>query len=98
MHPENPGLLIYRQAYAVPTGNSAAEMAPALAAIAALARRLTGTAPLGPAEEDGYLPRGVRRPGMRPRPGAARAVAMLVTLLWGELFRTALLADPRDVD
>ena len=94
MHPENPGLLIYRQAYAVPTGNSAAEMAPALAAIAALARRLTGTAPLGPAEEDGYLPRGVRRPGMRPRPGAERAVAMLVTRMRGEPFRTELPVEP----
>src|SRR5207302_8407157 len=91
---ENPGVLIDRQAHAVAAGNSAAEMAPALAAIAALARRLTGGAPLGPAEEDGYLPRGVRRPGVRPRPGAERAVAMLITRMRGGPFRTELPGEP----
>jgi len=94
MHPENPGLLIYRQAYAVPTGDSAAGMAPALAAMAVLARKLAGHVPLGPAEEDGYLPRGVRRPGRRARPGAERAVSMLVARLRGEPFRTEVPVEP----
>lgn len=94
MHPENPGVLIYRQAYVVPTGDSAADMSPALTAMGALARKLVGRVPLGPAEEEGYLPRGVRRPGRRARPGAERAVAMLVARMRGEPFRTELPIDP----
>ena len=94
MHPENPGVLIYRQAYVVATGDSATDMRPALTTMCALARKLAGRVPLGPAEEEGYLPRGVRRPGRRARPGAERAVATLVSRMRGEPFRTEMPVEP----
>jgi betaine reductase len=90
MHPENPGLLMYRRAYVVPTAGNAAGMGAALAAMMPLARKLAARAPVGPAEEEGYLPRGIRRPGTRPLPGARRAVDMLVAKLAGRPFRTEL--------
>jgi glycine reductase complex component B subunit gamma len=90
MHPENPGLLMYRAAYVVPTAGNAAGMGAALGAIVPLARKLGARLPLGPAEAEGYLPRGIRRPGMRALPGARRAVDMLVAKLGGTSFRTEL--------
>jgi betaine reductase len=90
MHPENPGLLVYRQAYVVPTGDSATGMAPAMTAMVPLVRKLGGRLPVSSAEEEGYLPRGVRRPGPRPRGGAERAVAMLVARMRGEPFLTEI--------
>jgi len=90
MHPENPGLLMYRGAYVVPTAGNAAGMGPALEGMLRLARKLGARVPLGPAEEEGYLPRGIRRPGMRAVPGARRAADMLVAKLRGQALRTEL--------
>ena len=90
LHPENPGRLVYPKAYAVPAGRTAAGMKEALEAMTALGRRLAGGDELGAAEVEGYLPRGIRRPGYRDRPGAERAVEMLVAKLSGEPFRTEI--------
>jgi glycine/betaine/sarcosine/D-proline reductase family selenoprotein B len=96
MHPENPGLLLYAKAYAVPTGNSAAEMGRTLAAMLPLVRKLGAGLALGPAAVEGYLPRGVRRPGFRDVPGAERAVSMLVAKLAGRPFQTEIPVDAYD--
>lgn len=89
MHPENPGVLVNgREATIVPTGTSPADMPSALAAMARLAMKLARAEPLGPAETDGYLPRGIRRPGRRAAPGHARAVQMLVDKLAGRPYRS----------
>lgn len=93
MHRENPGLLVYRKAYVVPTADSAVGMQPALTAMTVLGLRLASGEPAGPAEAEGYLPRGVRRPGMREKPGAERAVEMLVAKLAGAPIRTELPVD-----
>src|SRR5262245_6491127 len=93
MHPENPGLLLYPKAYVVPTGNSAAEMGRTLAAMLPLVRKLGSGLAVGPAAVEGYLPRGVRRPGFRDAPGAERAVRMLVAKLAGRPFRTEVAVD-----
>ena len=93
LHRENPGLLVYRKAYVVPTADSAVGMAPALQAMVALGRKLATGAALGPAEAEGYLPRGVRRPGLRARSGAERAVEMLAAKLQGRPFTTELPVD-----
>jgi glycine reductase complex component B subunit gamma len=93
MHPENPGRLLAPRVYAVPTAGSAADMPRALPAMLALGRKLAAGAALGPADVEGYLPRGVRRPGLRDAPGAERAVAMLVAKLGGRPFRTEMPAD-----
>ena len=95
-HPENPGRLEYARAYAVPTGRTAAGMKEALEAIARLGRKLADGEDLGPAEVEDYLPRGIRRPGLRERPGAQRAVEMLVAKLNGEAFRTEIPAEGYD--
>jgi glycine reductase len=96
-HRENPGLLVYRKAYVVPTADSAIGMGPALAAMVALGRKLATGAGVGPAEAEGYLPRGVRRPGLRARHGAERAVDMLVAKLRGDAFRTEIPVDAYEV-
>jgi glycine/betaine/sarcosine/D-proline reductase family selenoprotein B len=88
LHPENPGLLVYKQAYVIPTGDSATGMVPALTAMLALVKKRAARLPLAPAEVEGHLPRGIRRPGLRDRSGAERAVAMLIAKLRGAPFRT----------
>ncbi len=81
MHPENPGLLLYRQAYVVPTGNSAAEMGRTLGAMLPLVRKLGGGA-RSRARRRGRLPaarraaaRRARCLGRRARGGHARREA-----------------------
>jgi glycine reductase complex component B subunit gamma len=96
LHPENPGRVVYPRAYAVPAGRTAAGMKEALEAMVALGRRLAEGAELGPAEAEGYLPRGIRRPGYREKPGAERAVEMLVAKLRGEPFRTEIPVEGYD--
>src|SRR5579875_2723034 len=75
MHPDNPGVLTYRRdAVIVPTAASAAGMNEALTAVARLAVRLARGERLGPADEEGYLPRGFRRNRIESRTAAERAV------------------------
>jgi glycine reductase complex component B subunit gamma len=87
MHPDNPGVTLHgRDVLIVPTGKSPAEMKPALARMARLAVTVGRGEPLGPAEVDGYLPRGIRKSGPRHRPGYARAIDMLIAKLNGRPF------------
>jgi glycine reductase len=91
MHPENPAVGLFRRdAPIVPTGPNAASMGPAISALARLALKLGRGEPLGPAEEEGYLGRGIRSPGQRDRPAAERVAAMLRAKLRGEPFATEL--------
>jgi glycine reductase len=89
MHPENPGA---QQPPAdvviVPTGQTSADMALAVAAMTRLALKLGRGEALGPAESEGYLPRGVRRVHDRQRPGYQRALDMLLAKLYGTPFVT----------
>ncbi len=93
LHPENPGLLVYKKAYVVPTGDSATAMVPALTSMLKIGRRLAAGDPVGPAEVEGYLPRGIRRPGVREHNGADRAAEILVAKLGGRPFRTEIPVD-----
>jgi glycine reductase len=89
MHAENPGVLLYgREATIVPTGKSSTEMTAVLGQMAALALRLGRGESLGPAEVDGYLPRGTRRSGRREQPGYQRAMEMLLAKLNGRPYRS----------
>jgi glycine reductase complex component B subunit gamma len=96
LHPENPGRLVYARAYAVPAPRTAAGMKDTLEAMVELGRRLAAGVELGPAEAEGYLPRSVRRPGHREKPGAERAVDMLVAKLGGRPFRTEIPVEAYD--
>lgn len=85
MHPENPGVALYRRrTYIVPTGASAAEMGRVLPAVAHLALKLGAGEALGPAADEGYLPRGIRRYIEREKPGYLRAIEMLHARVLGE--------------
>ena len=89
MHPENPGASNARRGiYVVPTGTSTTSMQAALDALAPLVRRLGRGETLGPAEVDGYLPRGMRRVHDRGRPGYQRALDLLLDKLHGRPYRS----------
>ena len=79
MYPENPGFTTFRRhLLCVPTGLTPTEMAKVLGKMAAIALKLAQKEPLGSAEEEGYLPRGFRKPVLRAKNGAARAVDMVL--------------------
>lgn len=84
MHPGAPGVLMYRrEVLIVPTSASAADMPAALGPLARLAVKVGRRQPLGPAEVEGYLPRGYRKSGERAEPGYKRALDMLEAKLAG---------------
>jgi glycine reductase len=87
MYPANPGFTTRRrELLCVPTGRAATDMARIVARLAVLAQKLARRESLGSAEEEGYLPRGVRRPVVRAKPGAERAVDLLLARLAGRPF------------
>jgi betaine reductase len=89
MHPDNPGVESSRPDILVmPTGASPVSMQSDLAAIACLALKLGRREPIGPAEVEGFLPRGVRHSYTREAPGYQRALAMLGAKLRGLPFTT----------
>jgi glycine reductase complex component B subunit gamma len=89
MHPENPGAQgSIADIIIVPTTETSAGMAPALAAMTRLALKLGRGEDLGPADSEGYLPRGIRRFFDRQRPGYTRALDMLQAKLAGAPFVT----------
>jgi glycine reductase complex component B subunit gamma len=89
MHPDNPGVESGRpDILVVPTGASPVEMQTALTAMARLALKLARQEPLGPAEVEGFLPRGVRDMYTRATPGYRRALDMLHAKLRGQRFTT----------
>lgn len=87
MHPSAPGAMMYRtEVLIVPTSANAADMPKVLPPLAALALRIGRGEALGPAEVEGYLPRGIRRSGVRAEPGFKRALDMLEAKLVGRPF------------
>jgi len=89
MYPENPGVEIYRRfAYVIETGNSAAAMRTAVPAMAALVKKIAAGVAIGGPEEEGYIPRGIRKNFFHQERGARRAVGILTKKLKGEEFVT----------
>jgi glycine reductase len=85
MHPDNPGVAdAMPNVYVVPTGETSTDMQQGLAAMTRLALKLGRGEALGPAEHEGYLPRGIRRLYDRQELGYKRALNMLVQKLNGE--------------
>jgi glycine reductase complex component B subunit gamma len=98
MHPDNPGVLLHRrETYIVPAGPDAGDMAAVLPRLARLALRLGAGEPLGPAAEEGYLPRGHRRNVQRDTPGFERALDMLLARVRGEPWTSEVLAQSYEV-
>jgi glycine reductase len=91
MNENNPGVELFRNdAYIVRTGPTAAAMNEALPKLAALALKLGRGVEVGPAEEEGYFPRGIRRNLRLDKGAAERAVEMLLAKLGGRPYRTEL--------
>ena len=89
MHPDNPGAAgALPDVYIAPTGETSADMQQALVGMTRLALKLGRGEALGPAEQEGYLPRGIRRIYDRGELGYKRALSMLVNKLKGEAFVT----------
>ena len=89
LYKENPGVDLFRkQITIVETENSAAGMKAALPKIANVAKKLLKKEPLGPAAQEGIFEKGIRENIMYDRPGAERAVDMLIKKLKKEPFET----------
>lgn len=91
MFPENPGAELYKKdILCVKTGPSAAGMRQAITTMTALGLKLVAGEVLGSPEEEGYLPRGIRKNLLAEKTGATRAVDMLLAKLAGQPYRTEL--------
>ncbi len=89
MYHENPGVELYsKKTYIVPCADSARGMSKALPVMAKLGLKLAKGEPMGPAKEEGYLSRGMRKSFFHEKSGAERAVEMLLKKLKGEEFQT----------
>jgi glycine reductase len=85
MHEDNPGVSAAGgKVLVIPTAVNVAGMRDALPRLAALTGKAVSGEDLGPPEEEGYLPRGLRRNIHHGRPGAERAVELLLAKLAGE--------------
>jgi glycine reductase complex component B subunit gamma len=86
MTPDSPGVLAAEgAAYIVPTGPNVAGMRSALPIVAGLAGRLARGEPVGTAEVEGFLPRGLRTNVLAERSAAERAIDLLLKKLAGDV-------------
>ncbi|MPZ76293.1 MAG: glycine/betaine/sarcosine/D-proline family reductase selenoprotein B [Deltaproteobacteria bacterium] len=91
MAEDNVGAALYRKSiYIVDSGSSVARMVQVLQCMGALGIKLATGESLGKPEQEGYLPRGIKRNEFAARPPAARAVDMLLAKLHGEEFKSEI--------
>lgn len=89
MYAENPGVDLYRKSVIiVPTSDNARGIKDAVPAMSAILLKMLNDQPLGTPKEEGYFERGVRVNIFHHRPGAERAVDMLMQKIRGESFET----------
>ncbi|MBM7625104.1 glycine reductase [Sporohalobacter salinus] len=90
MYPENPGYEMYRNyAYMVETSDSAAGMREAIPSLIKLIKSYDEKdGDLGFPEEEGYMPRGIRKNLFAEKRGSKRAVEMLLKKIDGEEYET----------
>lgn len=82
MSPDNPAVEPYhKECYIVPVGSTATSLAKDMPKLAALGYRLGAKISLGHAEEEGYMPRGVRLNKNVGTNAAVRAVDLLLARL-----------------
>ena len=85
MHEENPGVSVVDGAIPIAaTAVNVAGMREALPRIARLAEALASGRELGSPVEEGYVPRGFRRNELAEKPGAERAVDLILAKFAGE--------------
>lgn len=84
MHPENPGVELYRRKVVIATtGADAARMLDETRRLVSLGLKLARRAPVGPPAIEGYFARGVTRNRLAAANAAQRATAMLLDKLAG---------------
>lgn len=89
MYPENPGADMFKKDVIIlKTKDSAAGMREALPQMARLILKLAKGEELGTPEEEGYIPRGIRKNYFADKRGSERAVETLIKKLRGEEFKT----------
>ncbi|SJZ70040.1 glycine reductase [Garciella nitratireducens DSM 15102] len=89
MYIENPGVDLFKKSiYIVATKNNAAGMRSAVKTMSSLALKLAKKEKIGSPEEEGYIPRGIRKNIFVEKRGSQRAVEMLIKKLKGEEFVT----------
>ncbi len=85
MHEENPGVGVVEGAVPIAaTAVNVAGMREALPRIARLAEALVSGRELGSPAEEGYVPRGFRRNELAEKPGAERAIDLVLAKLAGD--------------
>jgi betaine reductase len=95
MHPENPGIhLPENRIYVMPCTASVAGMPEIISRLAPFALRLGRREAIGPAQLEGYLPRGLRYNVRVSAPAHERVVDMLLVKLRGQSFRTEIPRPP----
>jgi glycine reductase len=84
MHPENPGVELYRRrVHVIATGADGARMLEETRRLVALGLKLARREPVGTPAEEGYFPRGLTRNTLAATNAAQRATAMLLDKLGG---------------
>src|SRR5262245_25482641 len=84
MHPENPGVEMYRRRVLIArTGSDAARMLDEVRHIVGLGQKLVRREPIGAPAVEGYFPRGITRNVLAAETAARRATSMLLDKLAG---------------
>ena len=97
MHPDNTGVItLGKDLIIVPTGVEIGDMPAIMSKIADLALKLAAGEELGPALEEGYIPRGLRKQVVREKTGAERAIDMLAARVTDKPFQSEVYG--RDFD
>ena len=89
MYKENPGVELYaKNVYIVPSSESARSMRADIEKMTRLSLKILSGVEMGPAREEGYFSRGIRKCFFKEESGASRAVKMMLSRLRGEEFQT----------
>lgn len=89
MYVENPGADMFKKdVYIISTRDSAAGMRDAIGKMAPLALKVAKDEEIGSPDEEGYIPRGIRKNFFTDKRGSQRAVEMLLKKIRGEEFET----------
>jgi len=95
MSAESPGVDLYKQykdkgVFLVPTSEAVLGMGEGLSKMARFASKVVKGEAIGPASEEGYIPRGFRLDAVVDKTGAERSVEMLLDKLAGRTFATEI--------
>ncbi len=91
MYLENPGVeLCKSKVYIIETGPSARSMAEAMARMVQLGLKLISKAPIGRPQEEGYIPRGIKRNIISKELASERAIRALLAKIKREPFNTEI--------